>query len=167
VCAGDGFCDFFNTDPAVCRAAKAEGEMCNSGNECAQPALCKYDPENDDGRCFRPRDEGEPCDPDSYDTQCARFDNVCHPVDRVCAPLPTKNDACPRHECAGDFFCSQTQGVRCVPVADAGERCGYLSGDDVPCSGDTYCDYSVEPSTCKVLSGESGCPVPVVPGQGG
>jgi hypothetical protein len=167
VCAGEAYCDY-SGDALTCRARKAEGELCNGGNECEQPGVCQYNDVDWTGRCYRPRDEGEACDPDGYDAQCIRVDNTCHLVDRVCVPLPGKDDYCPRNECAGDFFCSQQQGGRCLPVADAGERCGYdqITYEETPCSGDHYCDTSVEQSTCKAPSGEAGCPVPANPGQG-
>ena len=161
-CASGSFCEY-DGETQTCRAPKAEGQLCDSGSECVQPAVCQYNDDVFTGRCYRPRDEGEACDPSVYDAQCLRVDNTCHPVDKVCVALPANGEACPDYRCAGDFFCSQDQGMRCLPVADAGEPCGY---DNVPCSGDHYCDYDSENSKCKVPSGEAGCPVPADPGQG-
>jgi len=166
-CATGSFCDYSGGTP-VCRVPKAEGANCNGVQECEHPAVCRYNDIDYTGKCFRPGTEGEPCDPGFYGPNCVRFDNVCHPIDLVCAPLPGKGEGCPDYVCQGDYFCSEDQGQRCVPVADAGEPCGYSSDnyDYVPCSGDNYCDFEFDSGVCKQPSGAAGCPVPADPGQG-
>jgi len=168
-CEPGAFCDF-NADVPVCRGPKPEGSDCNGDQECEQPGVCLYNDVDYSAKCFRPREEGGKCDPEAYGTTCLRFDNLCDSVAKVCALPPGKGEGCPDYTCAGDFFCSEKQGTRCVPVADAGEGCGYSPNDYdyeyVPCSGDNYCDSESENGTCKTPSGGAGCPVPADPVQG-
>ena len=167
-CTAGSFCDYTGDTP-VCRVPKAEGAICYGDHECERPGICRYNDIDYTGKCFRPRDEGEACDFDSdYGPQCLRFDNACDLGGLVCGPLPSKGENCPDYACQGDYFCSEAQGERCVPVADAGEPCGYSPAnyDFVPCSGDNFCDFEAESGVCQEPSGAAGCAVPADPGQG-
>jgi hypothetical protein len=167
-CASGLYCDY-EGDAPICREPKAPGASCYGATQCAQPGLCVYGPDDfDAGHCVRPGDEGEPCDPDLGSSYCIRFDNYCHPASRTCTQLPDKGELCQGDWCRGDLFCSQLQGGRCTPVADAGEPCGpdpqYI--DDIPCSGDHYCDYAQQPPLCLAPAGEAQCSVPPDPVPG-
>jgi hypothetical protein len=164
VCAGDAICDF-DGNSQVCIAPRPPGSQCSFDQQCEQPANCTY-VNGDFGTCTRPVGEGESCNDDSG-AGCLRFDNWCDPGSNTCVALPGKGEPCAGYQCAGDFFCSEAQGLRCVPVADPGERCGYsdINFDSIPCSGDNFCDYGEngDNPTCVSPGSGSTCPVPEDP----
>ena len=133
-CSGDAVCDYTGDSP-LCVPPKPVGQRCYGDDECAQPGVCRYDPQVGDSTCFKPSDEGGPCRYESGGQQCLRFDNACTPGN-VCAPLPGKGESCQGIQCAGDFFCSESQGYLCTPVADEGEGVGGdVHGIDVKSRG--------------------------------
>lgn len=169
-CAGESFCDYELAKP-VCVAPRPVGSSCYSDFECAQPGYCVYDGNGVTGaRCAKPSDEGGPCNFEFGDyRQCLRFDNQCGPSNK-CEPMGGKGAPCDYNlDCAGDFFCSETAGSTCTPVADAGEFCGYDTNyyTYTPCSGDHYCSAEFESGKCTAPTGEASCPVPVDSEQGG
>lgn len=159
-CSGDAVCDYTGDSP-LCVPPKPVGQRCYGDDECAQPGVCRYDPQVGDSTCFKPSDEGGPCRYESGGQQCLRFDNACTPGN-VCAPLPGKGESCQGIQCAGDFFCSDSQGYRCSPVADEGEFCGYSQAtfEYIPCSGDNSCNNEFETGSCVAPVGTASCPVP-------
>lgn len=162
-CGGGALCDFDGEKP-VCVAPKAAGADCYYDQQCAQPAVCAYTG-GDYGECTAPADQGEKCG-STGNGVCLRFDNYCDEQSGVCELPAGKGESCSGVPCAGDFFCSGAQGQRCVPVADAGEPCGYdqNSGDSVPCSGDHVCEYGDgDRGTCRAPGAGSECPVPEDP----
>lgn len=162
VCSGGAVCDYTDGPEATCVAPKAPGERCDfNDNACEQPGVCRYDEKIGDALCFRPSDEGGPCSFNDGGLQCMRFDNACSPGN-TCEPRPGKGESCQDSQCAGDYFCSEAQGYRCTPVADAGEGCGYLPGvfDYIPCSGDNYCNAEFDNGICTEPVGTASCPVP-------
>lgn len=165
VCAGAAICDFDGGQ--TCVARKPPGGQCSFDQQCEQPASCTYGPNDFEyGTCTRPVGEGEKCN-EASGIGCLRFDNWCDPGSNTCVALPGKGEPCAGYQCAGDFFCSEAQGLRCVPVADPGERCGYsdITFDSIPCSGDNFCDYGEDGNDPKCVSPGSGstCPVPEDP----
>lgn len=161
VCSGGAVCDYTDGVEPTCVAPKAPGKPCYDNYECEQPGVCRYDNNTFESECFRPSDEGGPCRFDDGGLQCMRFDNVCTPGN-TCELRPGKGDSCQQSQCAGDFFCSETQGYRCTPVADAGEGCGYLptAFEFIPCSGDNYCNAEFDSGVCIEPVGTASCPVP-------
>lgn len=165
VCSGGAECQF-NGDTQICVAPRPAGKACEYHGQCEAGLTCVHDQNYDNGVCLRPADEGEACDPSSPDTVCRRFDNRCDPGTKVCVPLPGNGEPCFEYSCRGDFFCAEGNELRCSPVADVGERCGYVpsSGNYVPCSGDSVCggdDFDAQ--TCLAPSADAPCPVPVDP----
>jgi hypothetical protein len=164
VCGGGALCEF-DGNMQVCVAPRESGAPCDYDDQCEPGLSCQHDQNYENGKCLRPADQGEACDPLSPDTVCRRFDNECDPVSETCGPLPGKGEPCPNHDCRGDFFCANEQ---CVPVADAGEGCGYVpnTGNFIPCSGDSRCAGDFDAGTCVAPSGETPCPVPADPVPG-
>lgn len=166
-CGGGAQCEW-NGSIDVCVALRPAGTPCEYEGQCEPGIVCVRDQNYDNGVCRRPADEGEPCDWLSPDEVCRRLDNLCDPVSKVCAPLPGNGEPCPQYRCRGDFFCAAN--MRCSPVADVGEGCGYdpNSGAFIPCSGDAVCGgEDFDNQTCIAPSGDAPCPVPVDPLAGG
>jgi hypothetical protein len=162
-CSGGAVCDYTGDQP-LCVAPKPPGKRCYNDNECAQPGVCRYNPDVGDSVCFKPSDEGGPCQFDNGGLQCLRFDNACS-ANNKCELLPGKSGGCAQAgQCAGDFFCSESQGYQCTPVADEGEGCGYQESAEffeyIPCSGDHYCDNEFDTGKCIAPTGAASCPVP-------
>jgi len=161
-CVTGSFCDFNRAVP-VCARPRPPGAACFNDFECEQPAICKYDVNFEDAKCFRPVAEGEPCDPEAFTTECVRFDNYCAPGSATCEPLPDNGEPC-AGACRGDLWCNDA--ARCAPVADAGEPCGSQPIGYVRCSGDSDCDFDGASSVCAAPSGDVICPVPKDPLEG-
>lgn len=168
VCDDDSLC-LWNGETQTCVALRPAGKPCDWDDQCERGLTCKHDQNYENGVCYRPADEGEACDPNSPDQVCRRFDNYCDPGTKICGPLPGNGEPCFEWSCRGDFFCVDgTQ--RCSPVADEGEGCGYQpnTGNYVPCSGDNVCvGDEFDAQSCVAPSGDSACPVPADPLDGG
>jgi hypothetical protein len=155
-CAGEAWCAY---DTYKCVVPAEEGESCDNVR-CARGLACLYDQDFNTGTCIRPGDEGEPCMV-SFDSDgtCKRFDNYCDPVTETCKVLPGNGESCDFVQCRGDFFCADSIGQKCSPVADEGEGCDYNGADYVPCSGDNYCSYEGGGPVCVAPTAEQ-CPPP-------
>lgn len=162
-CVETAMCDY--VDSYKCVERKGAGKPCDGDYECQPGLVCAYDLNFNAGECVAPADEGEPCKV-SYQTTCRRFDNYC--AGGTCAPLPGNGEACAMDdECRGDLFCAESAGNKCSPLADLGEVCGWNGSEEIPCSGDQYCDYGDGEGqpTCKAPAVDL-CPVPADPLEG-
>lgn len=151
-CDAEGTCEYDGNNFS-CLPLGDVGQACDYEGQCRAGLVCARDENFDNGECFAPAGEGEPCKSGVSQT-CRRVDNVCDAASETCVTAPGNGEACPGYICRGDLFCAESLGLKCSPVADEGEPCDYMNGDYVPCSGDARCDYTDQGPFCVAPSAD-------------
>jgi hypothetical protein len=120
---------------------------CLSALECAETAICGFDPACVDMCCVgacrvlpTPLKVGEPCTgnrPCETDTFCAFDPNSGMPT--VCTASPTAGQPCPQFDCAGGASCEFNGGDTpvCVALKAAGSSCN----SDGQCQAGLVCTH--------------------------
>lgn len=136
------FCDL-DASPPTCAARRGAGGSCSVGpNACADGFYCTTD-----AVCAEFGEVGAPC---TSFAACA-VGLTC--AEGLCAPAPTRGEACPEGVCAAGLFCSFSEfPPACVPRIAEGAPCGFS-------------DLCVEGTGCyfdpKFTSGICATPTPI------
>ena len=126
VCDPGFYC---NTTSKQCTAQVAQGGACTSGNECSTGLLC----DTQSKTCVPPPTKGQACS-----VQCAA-PYAC--INSVCADRVPAGGSCPTgNECQSGLTCNfQTHLCETVPVAKAGEACGFINNQYIQCDSTLVC----------------------------
>lgn len=185
-CAGGICTNATQPDPqseitcGVCASFIEVGAACTSfgSEECDTNLTCV------NGSCVANGHQGDPCD-DADDPECGP-NLICDSSGR-CGPLPTLGASCPSSTCAEPFVClngtcgaASSEGGPCPTgeecavglvcnamtstcqkpiIAESGEACGSVNGQEVGCDGGLTCPNG----TCVPTTPLEG---PCVAGQG-
>ncbi len=155
-CDEDLFCDA--TD--VCRAPGADGQPCQSTDECRSGACTACEVTysgafrstscSGDGTCYEPASAGQPC---TGGEACSEF-LVCS--EGVCSMRGVDGDGCTGDgDCVLDAWCTGGACERFEPCSEQspGERCsGSLAFFGVSCTEGAYCDDGVDPPVCAPIT---------------
>jgi hypothetical protein len=105
--------------------------------------VCDLDLILNEGQCYRPRGEGEACDPEVLYLACALPSNVCDPATSTCVRAPAPGEPCDTICLYEDEFdCLGT----CLAQPWAGETCSSVGVGG--CAGNLGC--GVDTDTCAV-----------------
>jgi len=130
-CNFDAWCDY-STTPSTCKAKVPVPQACTSDNGCSTPASA--------------------CIQDSAGSTL-----------RHCKVLLTEGTTCTPglSQCQRGLFCAQppSGAATCASWPAVGGTCGTINGEDVPCSGTSWCQLGAPPATTGT------CKAPVAPGQ--
>lgn len=157
VCGRGLWCDSGNTTHGSCKPVSTEGEACNDydGPWCGWNLFCR------DGRCQKPRDEGESCKAPGtgrFGTLECRDELFCDGENGqpgTCRPKRETGAAC-RHafECGDDMNCLAAQPQEgmpgtCRPAPRQGESC-----ESVLCASGLFCSSTSRTCIATVRLGE-------------
>lgn len=135
-CVPEAYCSYdVNTGAATCAARVQVGGTCTDYDACVTTAVCAYGPDTGAGTCIIPLDEGEPCDPESFDLACNRVDNYCDPATLACKRRPGPGEACNLETGIPCLSYAACNAGTCVAQPERGEACNI----DIGCLGDLEC----------------------------
>lgn len=136
VCEASLFCRF-EGGSGRCEARGEAGAGCTSGESCAEGLMCYLLDFESEGRCRRPPELGDVCNPSLYPA-CEHVASYCDYESHTCQPLAEPGEPCGEQGCVPYARCDYS-GVTptCAPrggLGDATSDClGHLQWEGERC----------------------------------